>query len=296
MKKDEIFFAESGLTTTSANHIANIAKEMYSNLESELQQVSFYDESVKLLSGGSDAYLNKGITSDALKDIPASLKCIADLKSLIAWLREAIKAKERLIKEASSKDFAELAAELGVEIPQRPSDYPRLTLEDIVGEWNIKQRNRYYYLDTLCSTIGQYIHPDRVYSREKKILEKIIRKPYTTEGSGRDCVITTRTPSVSIDEVNSVFFDLQNTYRGYQAELNSMKHEIETLMQKDDAEKSAKETEEYQAYKTSYDVVVSRLTAYRKELVIGAQNLKIQIPDSLKTIYYAVANAGKSKQ
>ena len=142
MKKDEIFFAESGLTTTSANHIANIAKEMYSNLESELQQVSFYDESVSLLSGGSIAIVNKGITPDALKDIPASLKCIADLKSLIAWLREAIKAKERLIKEASSKDFAELAAELGVEIPQRPSDYLRLTLEDIVVEWNIKQRNR----------------------------------------------------------------------------------------------------------------------------------------------------------
>lgn len=33
MKKDEIFFGEQGLTTTSANHLANKAKEAYLALE-----------------------------------------------------------------------------------------------------------------------------------------------------------------------------------------------------------------------------------------------------------------------
>ena len=44
MKKDTIFFSEDGkgLTSTSANHVANLAKEMISDLETSLEAMSLY--------------------------------------------------------------------------------------------------------------------------------------------------------------------------------------------------------------------------------------------------------------
>jgi hypothetical protein len=70
---------------------------------------------------------------------------------LIAWLRESIKAKERLIKEAENTSYEDY----GLEVPERPERAEYITEDDVIGMWSIKQRNRYYYLDTLCATIGQ---------------------------------------------------------------------------------------------------------------------------------------------
>lgn len=74
MQKDLVFFKKEGeegvaLTSTSANHIANLAKE----------------------------YI-QGESSEVLDSLQSLLEGVAQTKSLIAWLREGIKAKENLMK------------------------------------------------------------------------------------------------------------------------------------------------------------------------------------------------------
>lgn len=288
-----IFFAANGLTTTSANHIANLCKEAYKDIESTLSSATFYTTSIGLLGTSTTNLLREGVDEKFLQSIEDKLMKVAQFKSLIAWLREAIKAKERLVREASRLSDSAIAETLGITLPEEPSSYCRITDDEVIGSWGIKQRNRYYYLDTLCSTIGTYIHPDRVLSNAKDDLAKVMSEPHSVSGNGRDMVIYTKTPTVSLDKVKETFFSLQEKYRGYQAELNSLKHSIEVALQEDDREKSQKEVEEAKNYQAEVKKVLSQITKYRKERILAMQSLKIVIPDSLKAIYDFVSKMGK---
>ena len=124
---------------------------------------------------------------------------------------------------------------------------------------------------------------------------EILSERHKAQGSGRDTVIYTYTPTVSLDKVEETFFNLQNKYRGYQAELNSMKHQIEVALQADDRDKSQKEIEEAQQYKVECNPIIAKIIAYRKEAIQTAQSMKIVIPDSLKETYNTISEMGKNK-
>ena len=286
MKKDEIFFGDNGLTSTSANFNANLAKEMYAGIEKELDHLHLYSANVGLIGGGQDRTIRNGVSS--LEDIEQKLKDIAQLKSLIAWLREAISARDRLIAEAKCSLF-------GIEPIPMPEREDPLTADDVIGAMSIKERNRYYQLETFCSTIGKFIHPEGVFNKERSRLHDIVVAPYSTSGEGTNMVVYAYAPTISPEEVDNKFAYLQQLYRENQAQLNSIKHQIETTILKDATEKNER-------YKVAYDEY------HRKELArsIEIQNkrnaevqrisdLKIIIPDSLKQIFEKVQSYGKSK-
>ena len=293
MEKDRIFFGSEGLTTTSANHIANLAKESYMALEQELSDIKFYSTEIGLLSSDATKVLCTGVSQDYLDTIQDKLHKIAQYKSLIAWLREAIKAKARLVEEAEEMSLNRIADTLGLEYPIQPDTYTRLTSDDVVASWNVKQRNHYYYLDTLCSTIGKYIHPDMTFAKERAKLYKVISEPNRIDGHGRDMIIYTMTPTVTESKVEDTFFALQDRYRTIQAELNSMKHQIELAIQEDDREKTLKEETEASDYANKYRELVAKCNVYKKQRIMEAQALKIIIPDSLKGIFTIVSTMGK---
>lgn len=287
MKKDEIFFGDNGLTSTSANFIANLSKEMYAGIEVELDHLHFYSTTVGLISGGQDRIIRNGVSS--LDDIEQKLKDIAQLKSLIAWLREAISARDRLIEEVK---YCEFGIERIVPVPEMETS---LTENDVIGAMSIKERNRYYQLETFCSTIGKFIHPDGVFNKERSKLHDVAVAPYSTSGEGTNMVVYAYAPTISPEEVDNKFAYLQQLYRENQAQLNSIKHQIETIVLKDAAEKNER-------YKVAYDEY------HRKELARSIEiqnkrtaeiqrisNLKIVIPDSLKQIFEKVQSYGKSK-
>lgn len=287
MEKDKIFFAESGLTSTSANYVANMAKEMYKGMEQELQAIVFYTTTVKLLDSPETNLLREGVAS--VSDVKEKLYDIAQLKALIAWLREAIKAKERLITEASVCSYDDF----GLKCPTAPVREDYITENDVIATWNIKQRNRYYYLEALCATIGGYIHPGEVFSTQRDELQKILHEPHKVSGSGRDTLLYARQASLPVQDVENCFMELQATYRSYQAELNSLKHQIEETLQKDKFEKNLKYQTECSLYKDTKAAVDAELKAYVHNEVTLTQNLKITIPDSLKPIFDKVSKAGK---
>ena len=293
MEKDKIFFGESGLTTTSANYTANLAKEAYRLLEDGLNQIRYYTTYVGLLSSDEPKELRVGDTKEQLSQLENSLRSIADLKTLIAWLREAIKAKERLIKEASDLSNEEVCKILGITMPERPKMGNIPDEDDIVATYDIKKRTRIYHLNTLCAELGSFIHVDGTLARERTKLQKILTESHKMEGSGRDAVLYTYKPTVTVKEVDDVFFKLQKKYREYQAELNSMFHEIGMAVQ-DAARKITLEYEEATAnYNNEMSAINARIKVYKDEKIAEAQSLKITIPNNLKPIYDEVSKLGK---
>ena len=286
MKKDEIFFGDNGLTSTSANFVANLAKEMYTGIETELNHLHFYSTTVGLISGGQDRIIRNGVTS--LDDIEQKLKDIAQLKSLIAWLREAITAKDRLIAETRSCNFE-------IEVIPVPEEETPLTANDIIGEMSIKERNRYYQLETFCSTIGKFIHQDGVFNNERNKLHDVAVAPYSTSGEGANMVVYAYTPTISPEVVDDKFAYLQQLYRENQAQLNSIKHQIETTILKDTTEKNERYKVAYGEYRRQDHARSIEIQNKRNAEVQRISNLKIIIPDSLKQIFEKVQSYGKSK-
>lgn len=287
MEKDLIFFGESGLTSTSANFIANMAKEMYRAAEEDLNALVFYTTKVKLLGTNEESLIREG--TKTVEDVANTMKYIAELKSLIAWLREAIKAKERLIQECQKGDYEYYA----LTVPESPEREDYLTEDDVIASFNVKQRNRYYYLEAFCATIGKYIHENGVYAEQRENLQKILHEPHTVSGNGRDTLIYTKTPSLPVTEVESVYMSLQQTYREYQAELNSIKHQIKDTVVKDTATKDIEYREKFNTYREVMEAVEAELAIKRKEAVEAASNLKIIIPDTHKAIFERVQKMGK---
>lgn len=278
MLKDKIFFGESGLTTTSANHTANIAKEKYQLLLKQLETITLYNTNIGLISSEKQP-LSYGV--ETLSNVKPSLETIAQLKSLIAWLREAIKAKERLFEDVKSENF-------GLVAPVQPICENVMTEDEYVATWSIKKRNRYYFLETMCATIGSYIHPNGAFANAREDYMNKLTNPLRVVGQGRDTTIYEYVPSVDTEEVENTFMTLQSEYRAYQSELNSLKYEIEEAIRSDNLTKSNKYSSEmrnYEALLENYNAEIKTLRLKENERI---SNLKIIIPDSLQKIYQEV--------
>lgn len=127
MKSDYIYFGEAGLTSTSANHVANMAKESVREIANELEAIGFYNATVCLLSGGTPQQAVVGCTRDRLGKVLPSLESIGEANALIAWLREAIKARERLLQEVRDTTLERYCREVlgGADVPTPDTNIDR---------------------------------------------------------------------------------------------------------------------------------------------------------------------------
>lgn len=86
MEKVSKFLGADGLTSTSANHIANIAKEMYEALETKMQSLRLYNKDYTLALNGKEYRVENESSKEELFILADSIKEVSSLKSLIAWL------------------------------------------------------------------------------------------------------------------------------------------------------------------------------------------------------------------
>ena len=87
MEKDLIFFGEQGLTSTSANFVANIAKERYASIVQALESIVFYTTTIKLLGTNETTVLKEGIMSVAT--VESDLKKVAKLERLLKQRKDS---------------------------------------------------------------------------------------------------------------------------------------------------------------------------------------------------------------
>ena len=110
MKKvNEVFFGEHGLTSTSANHLANIAQEKIVSNEAKLRNLNFVTTTVDIVGSPADSgkVINKGYDEAQLGEIRGLLAEIADMNAFCAWIREAIRAKDTELEDLTEMGYEE---------------------------------------------------------------------------------------------------------------------------------------------------------------------------------------------
>lgn len=290
-QKNLIFFGDNGLTSTSANHIANLAKEMIQNHEATLNNRTYYTTTVGLIGSSEKSLIKQGI--EFVSDVPEMINDMAKAKSLIAWLREAIKAKKSLLSEINGFSVGDYCKMKGIEKPLYPESEIALTEDEYYGTLSLKERNRYYELETTAATIGKMIHPDGPFANARKGLAEVIENPNKIVGNGRDTVIYSYKPTINLGDVDAVFFELQKQHREAQAQLNSIKYACEQAINESQAKVTSEYLEALSNYRNEMSVIEAELKKYKQEETDRISKLKIIIPDSLKDIYETVSKLGK---
>lgn len=282
----KIYFGTSGITSTSANTVANWAKEYVKNIPT----MSFVNKYISLIGDSHKELVSSGINNIDT----AFLKKKAKAYSLIAWIREAIKAKEKLIKEIETLGLEEYCVLKGITYPQEPVEDHILTEEEYWDSKSTKERNKYYELETSLSVLGKFIHPEGNFANARNYLQDKINNPIDVSDNGRDTIITRYEPSISLKDVESKFFELQAKHRELQSQLNAMKYECEKACIQSETEVKTKYQKEYNTYNTLRSKLYADLSKYKRDQVNEIIKLKIIIPDSLQEIFKEVSQLGKN--
>ena len=270
-----IYFGVSGITSASANHIANIAKEYYTPIVNELTKLSFVSKSLQLLGTKTETKTTEGTTTEELDDLLARVPEITACKSLIAWLREAIKEKENATKaiRQDSPDY-----------PEKEPEYPKqLSEEEVISTWTIGQREKYLSLEATAAVLGQLVHNEGSLSRARR--EMSIMQAVAYNECGRDTVIARNSLSASKEIVDERFFTLQRQHRTVQAELNGMKRLIEQAIKADFDEKLEQYQKDLAAYNAARKEYVAAFAVEKQKKLKEVEDLKILIPAAFKAIY-----------
>lgn len=293
MDKNNIFFGEKGLTITSANHIANMAKEYYQTIEKRLNTIGFYNEIIFRFGDETGHLLKKGWTISDLVELEEGYEKLIKYKSLIAWLREAIKAHEAMRNDVSGLNLDNYCSDNGITKPQCEPQEKSISEDDYIATLTIKERNRYYFLETACAVLGDLIHPNGLLSLSRDEMKQILATPNKITGSGRDAMLYKRKPTIPVEQVDLSFFALQAKYREYQAELNGIKNEIKTAVEKDGFEKLTAYRDRYRKYQAEIETLCIEMRKHQQEELRRIKKLKIIIPNDLMEAYNEISNLGK---
>lgn len=286
--QDLVYFSDNGLTTTSANHLANKAKEYVAQLESELKNISFVKEEMQLLDSTVSRVTKTGCSDSELDEFEQKLNIIAKAKSLCAWLREAIKEKANLTDAIKKKVIQTWANDNGIDYPEQPVYKGEVTEKDYLNTLSIKDRNKYYEVETYASVFGKFIHVDGPFYESRKIMLEKMHNPSEISGDGHDTIVYDYKPSVSSKKVDEVFFKLNEKYRSYQAELNAIKHTMQDWITKTNNDNELEYQDNYRKYLAEVDIINSKFKTWKNDEIKKVSNLKIVIPNALQDIYELV--------
>ena len=283
----EVFFSEHGLTSTSASHLADLAQEVIAGNEAKLKNMTFVTTKVDIVGSASESgkTICVGYDENILNQVHPLLEDIASMNAFCAWMREAVKAKDKELKQVANFTFEEWCTLQGVEIPSSPS-YPKETTEaDIIAQMNIKERNRYLQLEAIAATIGKYIHPGGQFSSAREELQNGIMKPYSTDGNGKDTLIYAHVPSVEPQKVEEVFFELQKWHRQNERELNKMKFAIKKQAEKQTLENTHQFKQKLEREKQCYMAFFTQYKEWQLKEQERISKLKINVPEALQETY-----------
>lgn len=288
MEKNAAFFGSKGLTATSANFVANLAKEYVDRILTELDNINFLNKDIEIIGSDKKNRVKSGVTS--LADVADKLKAIADAHALIAWLREGIKAKDAMAYELKMLNYENWSGKKPAEAPECPT---YLTREDIISEMTAEERNRMYALKSAAAVYGKFIHMGEAFSEAKKDLAERIVNPIDYLANGTNTIINYYTPSISVEEVENTFFELQAKYRECQAQYNKIEHDINSRLLADKSSKDAEYSQAMAAYNAKHKEELCALEEYRNKRANEINDLKIIIPASLEAMYQTVQQLGK---
>ena len=298
MEYKSVFFAkegEKGLNETSASHLCALASQVKAHCESVLRNVSFVNSYIDVI--GSDAspkQINIGMMR--IDDIDIAIKEISRMNAFISWFAEARELLEKIRKKVDETTIYSWMEASGIEKPEKPEltsdEVESSTLNDIINELSIKDRQMYLALEAKASVYGKFIHPDQPMDKARNRMHEIISKPYVSDGRGRDTIIYHHVPSIDTEIVDAEFNKLQAEYRKIEQQLNHMKSDLRKKLNIRNTEENNERNLRLQKYKeerAAYDNKMRELTLQYNQWVLD-ENAKISkikfiIPENLKETY-----------
>jgi len=282
------YFAEKGLTSTSANYLANVGQEALAGYKATLDNLRWYNETMILLSSGKEVPMVNGNTP-TLEEIKIIINEMSKINAFCAWIREAIKAKEVL--EGEFPDFDEWKADKEtVSAPARPQSF---STADVIAEFDIKKLNEYLTLEAYAATLGKLIHQGGSISTARTRLHSIMETPNSVEKMDNDVVITRYTPILKAEEVDDWYMQLQNKYREVERQLNQIKYQIKEEVAKRNLAAQTQYNTELRKYNSEQEQLFAEYRtekeAYRNEV----SKLKIVVPLQLETTFNYLQSLGK---
>ena len=298
MEYKSVFFAkegEKGLNETSASHLCALASQIKAHHESILKNVSFVDSFIDVV--GSDANPKQtNIGMKSIEEIDEAIKEIGRMNAFISWFAEARELLENIRKTVNGVSINAWMKASGIEEPEKPeltsNEVKTSTLDDMIDELSVKDRQMYLTLEAKASVYGKFIHPDQPMDRARNRMHEIVSKPYVSEGRGRDTIIYHHIPSIDTNLVDIEFNKLQSEYRKIEQQLNHMKSDLRKKLNIRNTEENNERNLRLQKYKeerAAYDNKMHELTLQYNQWVLD-ENTKISkikfiIPDNLKETY-----------
>lgn len=286
----DIFFAADGITSTSANFIANIAKEMIAKEQAEVDNVGFITDLMMTTINDKILTTKQGDDEEMLLSLPKKIERIAQMKSLIAWLREAIKAKEQKIKEIEDTPYEDVLKLLGLEDPHHTiiKEYKE---DDFIKTLSEETQRKVLLLNTKAAIYGKFIHEKGALGKARKALYNCAHLPTEVQKVLTGISIIEHTPSVDSTKVDEVFFELQDKYRKVQKELNSLRFRIKDEMHLANLERIQQDDAIQKEYFKNLHLANSAVDRWKAQEKKKIGDLKITIPQELKSIYEEVNKA-----
>ena len=286
-EKNKIFFGVKGVTSTSANNIANIAKEVMEESRALLENITFVNCNVGLISSDVSRLTEKGYDTDELRNIVSSINRVAECNALIAYLREAIKAKEEELSYIEGITTTKFLKIKGIEVadPRNLYNLDLMTEEDAIALLSPQERIDYLILEATAAAIGNRIHPGKSFSEARRKLELKRKEPIKLVGSGSDALVYTYSPSADVDEVNDTFMELQSAHRTANKQLNALKFKIKQIMD----DHNLKARREFATQSEEFDRTIATYAkqgeAYIEEQKKDLLELKIVIPSNFQKLF-----------
>ena len=294
--ENKVFFGESGITSTSATYLCNIARELLKDIESSLNNISFITEEVTLFGSENKIRTKEGYNLSELSDLDSKLIKAAQLKAFIAWMSEGIKAKDvesERLREYTLSDFTK-------DFPEYVVQRSENSTPDInygLGKLSISERVKYLFSEALTSSIGKYIHNNgalrKAYSELLNIAHNKVN--ITTEAKDSIVVVTNKIPSVDTKEVEKIMLKYQDLRRENEKVLNSLKSKVKDYDHEYQMYLNLEQKVDVESYKEDMEIVRSKYNEYVLNKRSEIENFKIIIPDELRDIYNTLHTLSKGK-
>ena len=293
---NHVYFGEDGLTSTSANHISAMANVMVQDIEKDIMGLRLYEKHIRVI-GAEEVTVET--VNNTLPAITESVKRICKANSLIAWLREAMKEKEKAqdyINEMKLDKWMEMQGIPKPECPKQP-EMPHINFRDfdtmLDAGLSVKEYNRFLELNSMLAVYGKIIHENGLLTRQKAELKRIAQNPTEVKENGRDTIIISYIADTGLEiDLENIYTILQAQYRKLQAEKNGIESKYINLAMAYQQRKM----DEWKAAKAQFDRdlekvgsliqdIETQMREWKKQKLEGLAALKIIIPNDLMEVY-----------
>ena len=302
-KLNSPFFAkegEKGLNETSAAHLCSLASQIVEKDEADIQNINFLNTYIQIIGSGVRQQCGIGTTSEEINKVSEKLNQIARMNAFISWYAEARKELEDTKRVVDDYDLETYAQFMGLSMPEAPEqksagELP--TLEDVIKNMSIKDRQTYLALEAKAAVLGKAIHPNRPIAVERKRMFEKLSTPFNADLNGRDTIIKEYQASVPVEEVENLYNSLEKEYRGVQQALNHMKSDLRKqldVLKRAHHAKVMKYLVEYQAECEKYQIARKKLyeefISWQEERATQLSKVKFAIPLALEPVVKELNN------